>query len=162
MTIDGASYEVTIHLATHNGAPRCVGVDLRATGLPVSTRPTDGDWAEVNTTTTKHLRLPELVARAWRIMGDVQRAAPALAATRPRPGRPPLVKGDQLLRVAEAFNSTTRGHQGAAVQQALRDLGVEGNGHDGGITPDQANRAIAAARRAKLLPPASNRGKGTK
>lgn len=159
--IDGAHYVVTIHLATHDGVPQCVGVDLHAVGLPVSERPTDGGWAEVNTTTLKHLGLPELVARAWRIMGDVRRAAPALAATRPRPGRPPLVKGDQLLRVAEAFNSATRG-KGAAVEQALRDLGVEGNGHDGDITRDQANRAIRAARRAGLLPPANTQRKGTK
>ncbi|MFT4109903.1 hypothetical protein [Propionicimonas sp.] len=171
-TIDGQEYEVAVHLATVDGAPVCVGVDVRATQLPLAGDPPPAlGWAEVNTRVLKRLPLPQLVERAWRDHREITRAAASLAKGEsfgvwrgpaqpapsvPRRGRRPLLDTDGLVVVATAYLSTTRGRV-AAVQGALAaHLG------ETGATRDQANKAIKAARDAGLLPPASTQRRGTK
>jgi hypothetical protein len=161
--VDGAVYDVTVHVATHDGTPVCVGVDVRGYKDP-DNPPADG-WPEVNTRVLKALRLPDLVAQVWQLQLEASAAGPTLArgkafgswigpaAEAPRRGRRRLLNADGLVVVADAYQSTTRNRVDAVIEALTAHLGYE-TGPE--ATRDQANKAIRAARDAGLLPP-SNR-----
>lgn len=78
-----------------------------------------------------------------------------------RPGKRPGPQSSltfELLRnvVAPAFRAG--GRKGVvAVQRAMQEAGYPGSGPDGGVTIDQARKAVTKARRMRLLEPAGRR-----
>lgn len=85
-----------------------------------------------------------------------QRLAQARVEGGSRRGRETLLTPAVLEVVRSAYNQAGRAPT-KAVQAALQDLGFPGSGPTGEVSRDQAAKAVQAARRRGLLPPATGR-----
>ncbi|MFT3831896.1 MAG: hypothetical protein QM711_01040 [Micropruina sp.] len=137
-------------------------------------------WNEVNSRVWRELPVGKVVAEAIEATGDLVRHfelpvnLPSVedAQGRTKPGPAAKLSRDTLRRVAAAYSKAPPRERTTAVRQllererlaalrALRESGQEPDERDRKpVTDNRARKAVAAARTAKLLPPAPERRSG--
>lgn len=181
--LDDDLLRVTVHFALVEGQLTCVGLDIHAFTSPDGFRPPKnaerkvvpigGDYVKITSPLIRKLRVAEMVEAAMeqargvmtRILEDW---GPELGSVgdsnwqrmfgeQPRKRGPKPVLDDAALRdvVAVAYRSAAS----KPVQAVRRAMAEQVPFYKGTVTPDQARKAVVAARARGFIPPAKRSGK---
>lgn len=180
--------EVLIHVGVHQGRLACIGADLRSFAGQSTVKEAEyqyllghDEYASIGIHIWRSIPIGKLVEEALEKARKSHRAMGAGAWDQipgwdtiwnPHHAAVGKIEGpvetrgrktiftDQLL--AEVVNPAYLGggrKPVQAVRVALQRAGLPGSGLDGEVTPDQARKAVARARKAGVIPPAQKRGK---